>query len=304
MAFIITGGAGFIGSNLVKKLLESEEKVFVIDDFSLGDIKNLNKRDRNLTVFQESCSKIPEIRKIGYVEHVFHLGTPSSAPIYAGNRTLQLRTVEEFEVLTDFCRKSDAGLSLASSSSVYGNLSPPHKESADVKPFDGYTTTKIAMEEILKTFHEKYGLSGVALRLFSVYGPGESHKGQYANLVSQFIWKMYAGKGPVIYGDGSQSRDFIHVSDVVDAFIASAGFGSYEILNVGTGISSTLNELVALINSSLKSNIKPEYVKNPVVNYVMHTKADINKAKRYLGFEYAISLISGIKDLIGNKGLL
>ncbi|MFH1095625.1 MAG: NAD-dependent epimerase/dehydratase family protein [Candidatus Micrarchaeota archaeon] len=138
----------------------------------------------------------------------------------------------------------------------------------------------------------------MGLRYFSVYGPNEKAKGKYANLVSQFLWDMMEGKPAVIYGDGTQKRDFTYVSDVVDAnLLAQESSVKFGIYNVGTGRNYTLNELVDLLNARLGTRIPAQYVENKVKGYVAETLADTRKAKKEIGFESKVDLSQGIAKL-------
>ncbi|MEM2915573.1 MAG: NAD-dependent epimerase/dehydratase family protein, partial [Candidatus Bathyarchaeia archaeon] len=139
----------------------------------------------------------------------------------------------------------------------------------------------------------------VELRFFSVYGPKERFKGEYANVISQFLWSMLKDEPPIILGDGTQTRDFIHIDDVIDALILAMDkdFGC-EIFNVGTGVAHNFNQIVEILNKVLGKNIKPIYKPNPISNYVFHTLADTTKAEKILGFKAKITLEEGIRKLI------
>ena len=156
------------------------------------------------------------------------------------------------------------------------------------------------MERVADVYNQLYGVEAVACRLFSVYGEFEEHKGKYANLVSQFIWSIMKNEPPVIFGDGTQTRDFIYVGDVVDGLIKAAEYKAnrFEVFNLGYGKNYSLNQLVEMINRVLGKNIKPKYVENPIKNYVMHTLADITKAREKLGFQPEVSLEEGIKKCV------
>ena len=137
------------------------------------------------------------------------------------------------------------------------------------------------------------------MRFFSVYGPHERAKGKYANIISQFMWLMRENRAPVIYGDGSQTRDFIHVSDVVRACLAAAEADvGCEVINIGTGRETSFNRVIELLNEELGRSIEPEYVENPIKNYVSETLADISKARELLGFKPSVSLEEGIRLLV------
>jgi len=136
------------------------------------------------------------------------------------------------------------------------------------------------------------------MRLFSVYGPHERAKSLYANTVTQFLWGIMEGKRPQIYGDGSQTRDFIFVRDVVGALRLAMNSDHHGILNVGTGKSYSFNRVVEMLNERMEIDLQPEYIENPIKNYVMHTLADTSKTKDVLGFEARYGLKEGIDELV------
>ena len=164
---------------------------------------------------------------------------------------------------------------------------------------DFYTECRYAIERLAKLYNSLFGVKSVGLRFFSIYGPKEEFKKQYANIVSQFLWAMKRDESPVIFGDGTQTRDFTHVYDVVEALIlAWKKDFECEIFNVGTGVAHSFNEIVEILNRLLGKNIKPIYKPNPIKNYVYHTLADTSKAEKMLGFKAKISLEEGLRMLL------
>ncbi len=298
MRILVTGGAGFIGSNLVEKLVESGNDVFVLDNFHTGSMENLkNVRDR-VKVLEGS---VGEIWKFGLesIEVIHHLGIYSSSPMYRKDPSLVAKSIEDAIQLFEFARKNGCKVIVASTSSVYNGNPLPWKEEMPTLVKDFYTEARVAIERLGKLYHELYGIEVLVLRLFSVYGPKEEFKNGYANIITQFLWKMMKDEKPVIYGDGTQTRDFVYVEDVVDAFMLAAekSFG-YEIFNVGRGERKSFNEIVALLNEKLGKSIEPAYVENPIKNYVYHTLADTGKSKRLLKFKARVSVEEGIELLI------
>ena len=165
-----------------------------------------------------------------------------------------------------------------------------------VKPGSFYEYSFYVREQAAELYAELYGLRVVGLRYFSVYGPHEEYKGRYANNISQFLWDMLKGKGPVLYGDGMQTRDFTYIDDVVEANILAMRSGlKGEVINVGTGVETTFNEIIKLLNAELGTNIEPTYIPNPIKNYVYRTQADTSKAYRLLKFKARTKLRAGIK---------
>jgi UDP-glucose 4-epimerase len=184
----------------------------------------------------------------------------------------------------------------ASSSSLYNGVPIPHREDAAIPVSDFYTEARLAVERVAELYYRLYDLDYAGLRFFSVYGPHEEAKKQYANMVTQFLWEMQADRPPVIYGSGEQTRDFTYVQDVVDALILASKTGT-GIFNVGTGKAHSFNHVIEILNTKLGKNLSPEHKENPIKNYVMHTQADMSKTKK-LGFESGFSLEDGIDRII------
>jgi len=183
----------------------------------------------------------------------------------------------------------------ASSSSLYNGVPTPHREDAVIPVKDYYTEARLAIERVAELYYQLYGIDYAGLRFFSVYGPHEEAKGSYANMITQFLWGMKAGEQPVIFGDGTQTRDFTYVKDIVDALLLTSKKGT-GIFNGGTGKAFSFNYLVELINSRLGTDLKPIYRENSIKNYVMHTLADTAKMQS-LGFAPKYSLEDGLKEI-------
>ncbi len=296
MSTLVTGGAGFIGSNLVEELLAAGEEVIVLDNMHTGSPANLEGLKGRLTVIRASCNQIPDmdIR----AEKIYHLGIPSSSPMYKKNPYLAGEALNGFTAVFELARKSQARVVYASSSSLYNGLLPPHREDMTIIVSDYYTEARLAMERMAELYKRLFDVGSVGMRFFSVYGPKEKAKKQYANMVSQFLWEMREGKTPLVFGDGSQTRDFTHVKDVARALQMAMKSDYHGILNVGTGNAYSFNRVIEMINSHLKSAIRPKYTENPIKNYVKDTLADTSKCKEILDFEARITLDEGISDLV------
>ena len=295
MNVIVTGGCGFIGSNLVERLLEEGHRVTVFDNLSTSNLKNIEGLD--VKFFNEPYEKIPFL--VRDIDVIFHLGIPSSSPMYKREPHLVGKAINEAITILEYARKNKCKIVYASTSSLYNGNPTPYKEDMPIYVTDYYTECRYAIERLAELYNSLFNVKSVGLRLFSVYGPKEKYKGEYANIVSQFLWLMERDEPPIIFGDGSQTRDFIYVKDVVEAFMLAAEKEfNYEIFNVGTGVAYSFNEVVDLINRLLGKNIKPIYKPNPIKNYVYHTLADTTKAEKILGFKAKVSLEEGIKNLI------
>lgn len=295
MRIAVTGGAGFIGSNLAAKLLSEGHEVVIVDNFHTGSKEVAELLARRGAEVHEGRSSL--LKELGEFDAIFHLGMPSSSPMYRESPSLVASVVGEAADILEHARRVGCRVIYASTSSLYNGHEPPHREDMPILPTDLYTEARYWLERLTKVYHDLYGVESVGLRLFSVYGPNERPKGKYANVVSQMIWKALEGKPFVIYGDGKQTRDFIHVADVVEAFLkawrSDVGWGVY---NVGTGVETSFNELADLISEFIE--LKVEHVPNPIKNYVQRTGADTSKAEEELGFRAAIPLREGVRNLV------
>ena len=180
----------------------------------------------------------------------------------------------------------------------------PYSEDLLPNVTDFYTEARYYVERLAELYSKLHGLDATGIRLFSVYGKREENKKQYANLVTQFIWALRDNDPAVIYGDGSQTRDFTNVSDVVSAAILASSYKGYGIFNVGTGKSYSLNDTVAKINKLSGKELKVQYIPNKINNYVAHTLADTRKSKEKLGFEAKVNVDEGIKELLAHYNIV
>ena len=297
MGVLVTGGAGFIGSNLVEDLLASGEDVVVLDNLTTGSRENLEGLSGDLKVIEGSCLDLGKLDL--KPEGIYHLGVPSSSPMYKKNPFLVGEAVNGMIAVLELARKSGCRVVYASTSSLYSGQAPPHREDMEVLVTDYYTEARFSMERIAELYKTLFGVEAVGMRFFSVYGPHEAAKKQYANIVTQFLWEMMAGRAPVIFGDGSQTRDFVYVKDVVSALRMAMDSDYSGALNVGTGKSYSFNEVAEMLAEKMGLALRAEHVDNPIKNYVMHTLADTSRAKEVLDFEARYSLQEGIEELMG-----
>jgi UDP-glucose 4-epimerase len=294
MRILVTGACGFVGSNIVERLVSDGHEVTALDNLHTGNAQNLAIVKDRITTINASASDIARFPK--HIGVLFHQGVFSSSPMYKENPHLVSKAIDDMISLLEYCRKNNTRLIFASSSSLYNGHAPPHNEGMTIKITDFYTEARYMMERLATLYHDLYGVRSIALRYFSVYGPHEEYKKQYANLITQFIWDVRNGKEPVVYGDGSQTRDFIHVNDVVEANItAMKANAQHDVFNVGSGTSISINDMIKLLSQKLGKEIRPRYVNNKIKNYVQHTCADTSKAEKILGFKANISLENGIE---------
>ncbi len=292
--FLVTGGAGFIGSNLVTEL-SKKGSVAVLDNLHTGSESNIEINGNRVSFIKGDSRKIGDLGITP--EKIFHLGIYSASPMYRDNPFLTGEVVNGMIAVLEFARKHGSGVVFASTSSIYNGIEPPHREDIIPGVTDFYTEARIGAERVSQLYNKLYGLNIAAMRFFSVYGYHEDSKKGYANLATQFFKSMKKNEEPVIYGDGTQRRDFVFVTDVVDALIRASSIKGYDVFNVGTGKNYSLLELVDKINALLGSDVKAKFIEMPVKNYVMETLADTSKAERVIGFRAKVGLDEGLHKL-------
>lgn len=299
MKYLITGGAGFIGSNLAEELVSQNHQVIIVDNLTTGSLNNIAKIKDKITFIQANAADVLTLEQLSGINGIYHLGIPSTTLLYRNNPMLVGKAINEFIAILELAKKEKCKVVYASSSSLYNGNKPPFREDMPVLVKDFYTEARYLMERLAQLYYDFYEVQSIGFRFFSVYGPHEEAKKTFANLVSQFLWAMKNNEPPVIYGDGAQTRDFTYVSDIVRGFIMGMKSNiNCGIFNLGTGHYYNLNELVSLLNKLLKTNIRAVYQKNPLKNYVMETQADTAKVKKYLGWEARVSLEEGILNIL------
>lgn len=299
MRILVTGGAGFIGSNIVEKLSE-EHDVIVLDDLYLGNKKNVDGYHAGFV--KGSVMDAELVNKLcKQCDYVFHNAAMSSSPMFKEQPKLgmEVNVIGFMNVMKAALDNGVKKVVYASTSSMYNGNALPFSENQPITAKTFYEASFRTREIVAQTYYYENNLSSIGLRYFSVYGPRELHKGQYANNISQFLWDMMEGKAPLIYGDGTQRRDFTFVRDVVSAnILAMTSNINFGIFNVGTGIGTSFNALVALTNNALGTSIEPRYIENPLKNYVHDTIADLSLISKSLGYKPQWTLEKGIKFLI------
>lgn len=304
MKYLVTGGAGFIGSNIVKELLERGEKVRVLDNFSTGKRENLLpfNGNPNLEVIEGDLRSFHIVRDaVRGCDYILHQGALPSVPRsikdpITSNEVNINGTLHILEAAREFGIKR---VVFASSSSVYGNSDTlPKVETMPVAPLSPYALTKYAGERYCQIFHELYRLETVALRYFNVFGPNQDPTSQYSAVIPKFIKLIKEGKRPVIYGDGTQSRDFTFVSNNVEAnLLACTAPGvAGEVFNIACGERYTLIDLVNTINEILGTQVEPIF-HSPRPGDVKHSLAGIEKARQKLGFEVKVKFREGLEKI-------
>jgi nucleoside-diphosphate-sugar epimerase len=301
MKILVTGGAGFIGSNLVHALLERGDEVRVLDNFSTGHRRNLIGADVELVEGDlRSFERVSTATK--GVEVVYHEGAMPSVPRSIQD-PLTSNAVNVEGTLNVILAARDHGvrrLVFASSSSVYGDLpGMPRREDQPVAPLAPYAVAKLAAERYVVVANSVFGVETVALRYFNVFGERQDPSSGYAAVIPKFINLMLSGQRPMIHGDGSTSRDFTHIDNVVAANLAAATANGVEglIVNVAMQQSHTLNSLVSTLNGLLGTSIEADHGPSRPGD-VPESMADISLARRLLGYEPTVTFDMGLQRTI------
>lgn len=302
---LITGGAGFIGSNFCN-INQHEYDVVALDNLLLGTPDNLESTVR--FVQGDACLE-SDLAKCGdQFDYVLHLAGTSSAPMFDGDGLIAgyKNSVISFMTTLEFARKAGAKKFLyASTSSLYANNPMPLLETQQVVPPNHYAVTKFLYENAARCYNQVHPeMDIIGFRFMSVYGPNEEAKGQYANMISQFVWDIARDKPPVIYGDGEQFRDFTNVADIVQgitkAIKCDKKLGA-DVFNIGTGETCSFNQILVAINEAFGKSVEPIYIENPVKEkYIRGQHADISKISETIHYAPKISLEAGIKAQVKN----
>ncbi len=310
MIYLVTGGGGFIGSNLVKEILDRGHTARVLDNFSTGKRENLHpfRKHPKFELFEGDLRSFHIVRDaVKGVDYILHQGALPSVPRsindpITSNEVNISGTLNVLEAAKEFGVKR---VVFASSSSVYGNSEKlPKEESMPVFPMSPYAVTKYAGERYCQVFHQLYGLETVCLRYFNVFGPNQDPASQYSAVIPKFITMIKRGESPVIYGDGSQSRDFTYVENNVRANLLAceAKDAAGEVFNIACNERYTLIDLIELINKILGTNVKPKFAEARPGD-VKHSLASIEKAKRILGFEVKTTFEDGLRKIVQSMGV-
>ncbi len=301
MRALVTGGAGFIGSNLVDALVAAGHEVCVLDNFATGHRHNLACADVELIEGDlRSFERVSVATR--RVEVVYHIGALPSVPRSIQD-PLTSNAVNVEGTLNVILAARDNGVRrvvFASSSSVYGDVpGMPRREDQPVAPLAPYAVAKLAAERYVLVAHRVFGLESVALRYFNVFGERQDPTSGYAAVIPKFIRMMLASERPTINGDGTASRDFTHVENVVQANLAAAiaPEAGGRVINVAMNGSHTINELVQTLNDLMSTSLEPVYGE-PRPGDVPESMADISLAQRILGYQPTVSFEEGLRRTI------
>ena len=301
--FLVTGGAGFIGSNICRKLISQRCFVRVVDNLLTGKMSNLDGIIEKIE-FIEADMGAPEVAQEAMkdIDVVLHQGALPSVP----------RSIEEPDLTHKHCVDAtftllvaarDAGIKrfvFAASSSAYGdNPTLPKVETMPANPLSPYAAAKLAGEYYCRVFYTVFGLETISLRYFNIFGPHQDPTSQYAAAIPAFVTAILKDEPPTVYGDGEQSRDFTYIDNVVEANLLAARAKQTrgEVVNIACGKRVTVNTVIELVNKIVGRDIKPVYA-NPRPGDVKHSLADISLARKVIGYEPVVDFGSGLEKAI------
>jgi UDP-N-acetylglucosamine/UDP-N-acetyl-alpha-D-glucosaminouronate 4-epimerase len=297
---LVTGGAGFIGSHLARALLARGDSVRVLDDFSSGKRANLSGLDESrLRILDGSILDEATLdRALSGVELVFHEAAIPSVPrsLAAPVASHQANATGTLLVLEAARRHSVRRVVYAGSSSAYGETPTlPKVETMPALPLSPYAVSKLAGEHYCQVYARAFGVETVVLRYFNVFGPRQDPQSQYAAVIPRFVTAALAGQRPTIFGDGTQSRDFCYIDNVLEANLLAgdAREASGRVFNVACGAATSLNEVVRLIGDALGVSVEPQY-ETARVGDIKHSLADIGQARAILGYTASIPFAEGL----------
>lgn len=295
--YLVTGGAGFIGSNIAKTLEAQGHEVTVLDDFQKnGHFKNLIGFKGDV-ITADLFQYVPTDM---YFDAIFHEAAITDTTVM-DQKAMMEQNVEAFKNLLAFAAENEIKKVIyASSAATYGNGPVPNVETQPTHPENVYGFSKAIMDNVARQFAtDNHDMTIIGLRYFNVYGPGEYFKGKMASMVFQLYNQMKAGKRPRVFKYGEQQRDFVYVKDIVKINLCALANGKETgVYNAATGIPRDYNDIIRCLNKEMGTNLEPEYIDNPYPFFQLKTQADITKSKEKLGYTPDYSLEAGIADYV------
>jgi ADP-L-glycero-D-manno-heptose 6-epimerase len=289
---LVTGGAGFIGSNLVKRLEKDGHETVALDDFSSASWTNLIQYAGDVLTLDLSADVGP-LKDQKPFDVIFHEASITDTTVL-DQRKMMHNNVEGFRNLLDLAVGWQSRVVWASSAATYGRGPAPMKESQPPEPLNVYGYSKLAMERLAERYQGRLKHPIVGLRYFNVYGPGEGHKAKFASMIGQLAKQMKAGKRPRIFTDGEQKRDFVYIGDVIQANLKAMNATTGGVFNVGSGAAASFNDVVRQLNRVLKTDLQPDYFENPYDFFQTCTEADLTQSRKVLGYRPEYDLARGI----------
>jgi UDP-N-acetylglucosamine/UDP-N-acetyl-alpha-D-glucosaminouronate 4-epimerase len=304
--YLVTGGAGFIGSNLVEWLISQGHQVRVLDDFSTGKRQNLVPFEKQIEIVEGDITRLRDVeRAMQEIEVVFHQAALPSVPKSIADPLSSNRASVD-GTLHVLLAARDAGVKrvvYASSSSIYGDQAPDLEkvETMTPQPISPYGVAKLAAEHYCGVFYHVYGLETICLRYFNVFGPRQDPESMYAAVIPRFVAALLGGSPPTVYGSGEQTRDFTYVANVVAGnMLASTSpinrVGG-EVFNLAAGGQTSINTLIDMLQEIIGGDLAPIHAP-PRSGDILHSRADISKAQRLMGYQPAISLLAGLRQTV------
>lgn len=301
--YLVTGGAGFIGSHLALALAAEGQQVRVFDDFSTGRLENLAEGAGSIEIVRGDLRDAEAVHTATTgVDVIFHEGAIASVPrsLVEPEMALDVNIKGLLNVLEAARQTCVRRVVIASSSAIYGDTpTMPLRESLPPRPLSPYAAHKLCDEQLCAVYGRLYGLETVALRYFNVFGPRQDPNSEYAAVIPRFVAKLRAGERPIVYGDGEQTRDFIHISDVVQANLLAATVEQAVggVFNIGGGERISLNQVLALAADCLGVTPQPDYLP-PRAGDIHDSVADITQARNTLGFTPQMPFQEGLANLL------
>ena len=302
MHYLVTGGAGFIGSHIAEALLKRGDQPVILDNMYSGRTENLDANP-NAVFIEGSIMDTDLLDKIctEYNIHgIFHLAAVASVQKSIENpaHVHEINATGTLNILEAARKHNIRKVVLSASAAAYGdNPIFPKKEDMLPEPLSPYAVSKIAGEMYCKTYAELYGIQTVSLRYFNVFGPRQDPNGEYAAVIPKFTEKICAGESPTVFGDGEQTRDFVFVKDVARANLLAMDSDVSGLFNIGTGIQTSLNNLAEMIMQAAGKTVEMHYEKARDGD-VRYSVADISKAGEYLGYQPEFDLAEGIRETV------
>jgi nucleoside-diphosphate-sugar epimerase len=305
--YLVTGGAGFIGSNIAEALVKRGEEVVILDSLATGYEKNIAHLRNDLTFIKGDVRDAGTVREaLAGVDYVLHEAALASVPRSIEDPVLVTDVnVRGTLVMLDEARRAGVKRFVyAASSSAYGDTEKlPKEEGMTPKPLSPYAASKLMGEYYCAVYAHVYGMSTVSLRYFNIFGPRQDPRSQYAAVIPIFISHLLAGTSPTIFGDGEQSRDFTFVENVVEANILASRCENArgQTVNVACGGHYTLNDLFDQMRKIMGSSVSPRYAE-PRAGDVKHSHADISAAEKLIGYRVAVPFAEGLRRTIAWYG--
>jgi len=301
--YLITGGAGFIGSNLAEELLKEKNEIRILDNFSSGKMENIVPFSKDIELIKGDIRNIEDVEEVVEgVDFVVHLAAVASVAksVEDPEGTNKVNIDGTTNILKASSGSKVKKVIFASSCAVYGDIGREKaRENMEPHPLSPYAKAKLKGEELCKEFSQKDGLPSVSLRLFNVFGPNQDPTSDYSAVIPKFITKMLKGEKTVIFGDGKQSRDFVYIGNVTKAIIAACNsdFMKGEVINIASGENHDLLELVKILKELLGTELDPVF-EGAREGDIKFSKANINKALQMLKYEPSIDLKEGLERTI------